>query len=51
MKTDKQFILLIIANVLEDNIFYLLSLFGWLAYLLKPIRDDIKVIKERGESK
>lgn len=38
-------ICLIIANILKNNIFYLLALFAWLAYLTKPIQDDIKDIK------
>ena len=38
-------ICLIIANMLKNNTFYLLTLFGWLVYLIKPIRDDIKDIK------
>ena len=52
-KSDAQFmllvitaILLIIANIFKSNLFYLLSLFAWLGYLMKPIRDDITDIKE-----
>ncbi len=38
-------ICLIIANILKNNIFYLLALFASLAYLMKPIRDDVRDIK------
>ena len=38
-------ITLIIANILKSNTFYLLTLFAFLSYLFKPIKDDIKDIK------
>ena len=37
-------ILMIIATRFKSNTFYLLSLFAWLAYLIKPIRDDVEDI-------
>ena len=36
---------MIVANRFQNNTFYLLSLFGWLAYLMTPIREDIQDIK------
>ena len=38
--------LLISANIFEKNFLYLLSLFAWSAYLIKPIKDDIRDIKK-----